>query len=138
MAVSTSVNSAERQKLVDEYVELSAIGDVLDFLLGRREVPAATDSRHAGSLYGPPWGSDLLPLDSEVEITQLEEVFSQLWPEGSLEDDSQERAEVEMLARRSNLLAARLLAALAADPDYLVRSAAWLLESEAREEAERG
>lgn len=135
MTTASPPTTAERQLLVDEYVELDAVNDVLESLIGLFRVPDADDSRYAHSLDDPPW-SHLLPIATRRSLNSAGagDLFDRLWPADNQaldQDNSPELAELNRAGDRARLLAANLLAALAANPDYLLRQAAWILEGAA-------
>lgn len=127
MPTTSPASPAERQRLIDKHVQIEAMTDVLHILVGNRHVTQAPDSIYgtAGDDREPPW----IPLIGEYEpyVDDRDHVFSRLWPLEEAETAEEER-EMEAASQRAQLLAANLLAALAADPDYLLRRAAWLIE----------
>jgi hypothetical protein len=133
VAASSPKSSAERLELVDEYVESLAMSEVLHVLVGNRYVPEAMDSRYAESVFGAPWGDLLSAKQFEPYVEGCAELATTLWPDDE-DDDAGEESECGKVTDRAEILAANLLAALAAHPDYLVRRAAWLLEGVAARE----
>jgi hypothetical protein len=120
VAASSPTSTAERQELIEEYVENAAMSEVLHVLIGNVGID---DSRYAAAcFYGPPW-TDLIVRETDPYI-QGDDYLEKLWPD----DENLEGAEFQAVERRANALAAQLLAAIVANPDYLVRRAAWLLE----------
>jgi hypothetical protein len=123
--MAAATKERPRAELVDEYVEMDAIATVLGVLVGD-SVLSAPDSPFRETVFGPPW-ERLCPHahDSATDIDRVHDLQGQLWPG---DDDKAEEKELDAVFRRSRLLAAQMLAALAGSPDYLARSAAWLLD----------
>jgi hypothetical protein len=124
-APTSPASTAERQELIQQYVEIDAMSTVLHVLVGNRYVPEAIDFPYGRSLDGPPWDELLSEKQLEPRVECDAELFMRLWPD---EEDEEQQAELDAAHERSEMLAANLLAALAAKSDYLVRRAAWLLE----------
>jgi hypothetical protein len=127
-----------REELISRYIEANAIENVLLFLVGNRNVPNAEDSPFALSSYASTWDgrspwADLVD-DEEPEVAEASRAFESLWPTAMPDgDEDAESMEYATARLRSDLLAAQLLAALAANADYLSRSAAWLLDGVAHD-----
>jgi hypothetical protein len=64
----------------------------------------------------------------EPDVAGASEAFEKAFPE----DDFEETPEWRQASHRSNLLAARLLAALVANTEYVARASAWLLDGASR------
>jgi hypothetical protein len=122
MAVTKKETRAE---LLEKWIEFDAVSTVIINLTDSCvEFPA---NPFAAPGEPSPWGSQV----SGDIVDAIDQPMDELWPT----DEDVEGPGYLAARRRSTLLAAKFLAALAANPSWCARRAAYLLESVERVEA---
>jgi hypothetical protein len=125
--MAAATKEPTRAEVLADYIERDAISTVLHALVGNFGVPNAEDSSHATTAFRPPWNELVNVFEPYLEGS--EDALGKAFPD----EYAEETAEWRDTKRRADLLTARLLAALAANSDYLARTAAWILDGTARE-----